>query len=715
MLNESYLLSEALVSSGIKLKEWDDAYYELPNVSKKSPCIRIWLAKEGSICELESVSAELARSLRKFGTKQGTFPAFNIAPLYRIIDENQIKELKGIEKDNTKLDINKIRAWCTDDNWNDGRLVNKLKRCLHSVPQSMMKLISNLGQPENALITELVRLADSFSDKPGNRFKAELEKCIFAKLQKQEEVNVALYMLFHKGDSKKAPKDDTGPSVSVILDLFDWRQYRYPVASRHITEWINNSLLCAKQATITKINPVKGKIDAFGAPLKIFDKPMPSVDFKAAGISDVKLRSMFSEHPCQYRYNTIENGSYPISPENRSLSKKALEWVADSEREDVTWQKVDMKEIIFVYPSKLPEVPPRFVSIFGSKQTESAVKTEARFENIAKEFIKTLKGLPTDQKPDYIQIFTIRKLDKAHSKVIFTKNCSPNQLIQAAEDWEAGCCNTPKTDLGERIIPFPLQVARIVNNVWKQNGELAQGKTAVERMKYYQGMELLLDIMQENMICNYLHILLTHSSGLVNYIGNWVHGGSKCKDKTEEKMLEKLKNETVLLLSVIGLLLYKLDERKEKYVEKMAYLLGQLLKISDELHTLYCKVVRSGDVPPQLVGSALFATASETPNQAIAQLSLRMNPYITWAKQYRFKNTTTKNEESWRAGWYLGLFEYTANELHTKMKDSMRLSDYDKAQLFIGYLASFPKKESSVTTIGYVNENYNNIGGIIHE
>ena len=122
MLNESYLLSEALVSSGIKLKEWDDAYYELPNVSKKSPCIRIWLAKEGSICELESVSAELARSLRKFGTKQGTFPAFNIAPLYRIIDENQIKELKGIEKDNTKLDINKIRAWCTTyREWETGR------------------------------------------------------------------------------------------------------------------------------------------------------------------------------------------------------------------------------------------------------------------------------------------------------------------------------------------------------------------------------------------------------------------------------------------------------------------------------------------------------------------------------------------------------------------------------------------------------------------
>jgi len=264
----------------------------------------------------------------------------------------------------------------------------------------------------------------------------------------------------------------------------------------------------------------------------------------------------------------------------------------------------------------LSEIPPRFASIFGSSQVESSAQTEARFDNIAKEFIKTLRGLPAKEKPDFIQIFTIRKLDKARSKVIFTRNCSPNQLIQAAVDWETGCCNTPKTDMGEQIIPFPLHVARIVNNVWKQNGELAQGKTAVERMKYYQGMELLLAIMQESMIGNYIHIALAHSSGLVSYIGNWVHGGSKCKDKTEVKTLEKLKKETVLLLSVLGLFLYKHGDRKEKYMESMAYLVGQLLKISDELHTLYCSVVRDGNVPPQLVGSALFATAGETPNQA---------------------------------------------------------------------------------------------------
>ena len=128
-------------------------------------------------------------------------------------------------------------------------------------------------------------------------------------------------------------------------------------------------------------------------------------------------------------------------------------------------------------------------------------------------------------------------------------------------------------------------------------------------------------------------------------------------------------------------------------MENTAYLVGQILKISDELHSFYCKVVRKGDVPPQLAGSSLFATANETPYQALAQLSLRINPYLSWAKQYRHKDVKKEGEESWKAAWYINLYETTANKLKLAMTNSTRFNDYDKAQLFIGYLSSFPKKE----------------------
>lgn len=128
-------------------------------------------------------------------------------------------------------------------------------------------------------------------------------------------------------------------------------------------------------------------------------------------------------------------------------------------------------------------------------------------------------------------------------------------------------------------------------------------------------------------------------------------------------------------------------------MENAAYLVGQILKISDELHAYYCKIVRDGDIPPQLAGNSMFVTASETPVQALAQLGVRMAPYLAWAKQYRTKNIQEKGKESKIAGWYLRLYADTSNKLHSALSDAARLDDFGKAQIFIGYLASFPKKE----------------------
>lgn len=705
MLNELYSLSTALKDKGISTKEWHREYKSLPKVTSKAPCIRIWLAEDGSIHELESINAEHAQLLRKYGNNQGTFPAFNIAPLYRITDKDMISELEQIVEGITPLDLEKIKSWCENDNWKES-IVKKVDRCLQIIPQTLLSLIGNQDDAEGMLLSELIRIASSYTNEPDRSFRAVLEKCIFMKLQKKEDIEIMLAMLFHKGNVHKEQKNDTG-SISVVLDLFDWQNYGYPVSSQHMTEWINNMLLKSSLMSEDDLSESSER-DAFGTPFKNPNEPMPSV--KLNGF-DVILRSMFNGQPCQYRYDQIDDGSYPIAIENRSLAKKSLEWMAEVEREGITWRKVDKNEIIFAYPSKLPEISPKFVSIFGSSHAEDSNQAEARFENIAKDFIRTLRGLQPKEAPEYIQIFTIRKLDKGRSKVIFSRNCSPAQLIRGAEDWVNGCYNIPETDLSKRATPFPLQVARIVNNVWKQNGELAQGRLGVERMKYYQGMELLLDLMEESMVDNYLHTLLNHSSGLLNYIGNFMYSDSKCKNKNEEKKIKKLKDETALILSVLGLLLYKRGSRKEIYMENMAYLLGQLLKISDELHTLYCKVVRGGDVPPQLAGSSLFVAASETPYSTIAQLSLRMNPYITWAKQYRYKNISIKNEESWRARWYLSLYEDTANKLKEAVTDSTRFNDFEKAQLFIGYLASFSKKE----IIADDSENDNYIGGDNHE
>lgn len=129
-------------------------------------------------------------------------------------------------------------------------------------------------------------------------------------------------------------------------------------------------------------------------------------------------------------------------------------------------------------------------------------------------------------------------------------------------------------------------------------------------------------------------------------------------------------------------------------MDNLPYLYGQLLKAADELHALYCHVVRKdGEIPPNLVGSSLFRNAAEAPIRTMDLLSQRIMPYYSWAKSYRLKGIKEPGKESWRAGWLYSICEKTMDKLQNNWKEPMQFNDEEKAQLFIGYLAAFPKKE----------------------
>ena len=130
-------------------------------------------------------------------------------------------------------------------------------------------------------------------------------------------------------------------------------------------------------------------------------------------------------------------------------------------------------------------------------------------------------------------------------------------------------------------------------------------------------------------------------------------------------------------------------------MDSLPYLYGQLLKISDALHALYCTVVREGNLPTQLAGSGVYQMAAEAPVRTLSLLGQRMNPYIAWAKTYRRKNVREAGKESWRAGWLLSLYEKTVDKLAAAWKPETRFNDEEKALLFIGYLAGYPKKEDA--------------------
>ncbi len=663
MLNELHQLSVTLESHNIKQQKWHHQYKPLPG----GACYRIWLGDDGAVADVELMSKDLVNVCRKFGNNQQTFPAFNIAPLYRVTSDDYKKYYDALYEGKTELDISYLRSICTTDNWGT-KLRNKITGCLH-------KQIPNI--PEESAVAALMNITASLDI---DMLRSTLEQQVWKRLS--SDIKAYLPLLIRKGNEKKRPEDDVG-SVSIMLDVMNWERFEYPIANENTTRQVNDWLF----ANESDLQPeTSDQLDAFGSPYVELDEPMPSV--RLAPGFEVALRSMFREQGCQYRYRKADGHSFPVNKANRDVLKTSLEWIVKPDNENATWRRIDKGVMLFAYPNRVPNILPRFAALFGSAENHEGITN--RFEKVAEDFSRTLNGLETKQKPENIHVFALQQMLPALSKrarVVFSRNLTSSGLIHAADEWQRGCLNLPPIARIEPITPFPLSISKIANKVWKRNGTRADGKSEVKLIRYYQGMELLLDKPMPSQILRITRGVTANSLGLILFVGNNLPRGSNA-------IKDAIRAEIGDLFPLLGLLLYKSGITKEDYMQDTAYSIGQLLKISDELHALYCEIKRDGKVPQQLAGNSVFVMASETPAQAIALLCTRMIPYIAWADQYRRQN----KEKSWLAAWYKRQYGLLMPQLHQNLTENIRFGDLEKAQLFIGYLADLPKLANKQST-----------------
>ncbi len=312
-------------------------------------------------------------------------------------------------------------------------------------------------------------------------------------------------------------------------------------------------------------------------------------------------------------------------------------------------------------------------------------KGNVTFGEEVKQFLIELRNgreAGVDTKADRIQLFILKKIDKARTKVVYTRQTDAYELEKCSEAWTLGCSNLPVFAFGKVKAPFPLDVANVLNCFWKQNGERSTDQ--YKPISQYHGLELLMN--PDFPVTADLHILSEKSRTMGAFLG-----GLLAKNDSRHSIWERITE----MLALIGLMLYRKGIRKENYMEAFPYQYGQLLKVSDELHAMYCRVVRNGDLPPQLVGSSLFQAAAETPLRTMSVLAQRMNPYIAWAKTYHTSGNPPKGSETWRAKWCLQMYEEIAGKLKEVWTADVRFNDEEKAQLFIGYLAALPKREQN--------------------
>jgi len=690
MLNELHTLASILKERGISTEVWHKNFKPNP----KGNTFRILIDNEGNLSGIEIIKDDNVKTaIRKWEISNGhSFPSFNVEPLYDLtLSESGAKEASSLKKklDKEAGNVEEIPNRDTIEtliekaisHWeNEARIGKKLNKCLVQIPNDMEKIIVDAPLKYQALLSLTQRIQKTTAQ----QFHQQLSALILA----QDKLLPFFELLFFYTGSK--PKNSC-----LILEVANRSNFEYPANHPEVQNWFNTCLLSESQKQAVILDK-----DAYGLPKTGWDEKFAAVRMNILG--DVTLRAMNNESRCQYRYGQIDAKGNPVGIETRQAMAGALAWLSHPERKGKTWTDISRSRndsaLLFAYPTVMPKQLPQVTQAMGggiaNKDTDGI-----GFEACSSQVVKSLTTIPERVKAR-MQIFVLSKPDGFRTKIQFHHQCSINRFIEASQNWQQSSKNIPAILIGSfkdkkphwqsPITSFPEQVVWCLNTVWTHFGTQAN---AVNRFTMGDALDLFLDTETKLKITvnGLLPILIKNNQALLLALGK-AHHGNKI-----HPIAKTYQEQPLLLPSLLGLFLYKLDIHKEVYMSSPTFLIGRLLSIADQLHDKYCKYVRKDSKPSQLLGNALMATALEHPKQALAMFSQRILPYQAWAKTY-------SGEEAGLIHYFLNEWGVICQQLAEKGIPE-RANDSDKATMLLGYLAMPEKKDKQSTLItGESNE-----------
>lgn len=692
MLNELRDLARSLNRAGIDRADVHKNFKSLPRTTKKydkkikSMSFWLFVNNKGELTGIDEIPLEQIASLRKWEQANGvSFPAFNVPSLFKTKDE--IKELRKAIKDGGNIDPANLENIISSSE-NAWTIIKKKRTEMDRINPCLKiaeDIESQLGDDIPAKYYSIKELCSRAKKMTAQALHGQLTDIALEKLSGATDLRL-VDMLFEAG------------KFQVIFELSDWAQkgYEYPANHGEVQKWMNdrfNSVSRKEQADS------EGN-DAYGEGPSGKDEKFPSVRLPILG--NVILRAMNQESPCQTRYGMIDSDSFHAGDKVRKEMKSALEWlsgidethtISNPARKGETWcnltKRTDKPSLLFAYPTEMPKTPPELAGLLGGTDDNSADPDGARFSAIVQRVTGTLKGIAKGRPDNEIRIFVLAKMDKARTKVLVSRRYTANHLIDSAEKWQEGCRNIPAIKIrqfgkdkgvtlwAEPLVPFPIEVVWCLNTAWRRQGKYAE---SVHGYSMNDALGLLLDTGPEmkRLACRAIDTVVRNSSPLILAVGQESHSARVFKVSQKFAKQPMLK-QPMLLPSIIGLLLYKLD-MKGGSMSSPAFLVGRFMNLADKLHLKYCEHVRKGSIPPQLVGNALMSTALEEPVKALSMLSQRILPYRAWA------NTLKEGEDVGLVRYFLGQL----GDISDKLKDldiPLQCTDADKAQMLLGYLA----------------------------
>lgn len=739
MLNETWRLWQALERTpSLRLER---KHKRVPEPGRSAPCLRVRLNSQGKVVAIEEVTYEDWPSWTVMEGNQNSFPVVRVQHPLLEVSVDVWQELgfhKHQSRRRTPDDAQRVKTleeasqkgsvclWSkrTHDLWERlrDRKANELVNCAQQM--------NDQGQVVAALGERFVVAAqqpDTLLSSIGEVALARLKQGTLSAIDPVEQLLVG-----------KGPPDANGrrPTMTVQLafDVSDPDRFSHPLYSEKIRILLRKHL--PREPTWKRSHTQKNSetlgIDALtGEAAALERETLPKIGLpvysrrkQKIGRKPFPLSSMFSAARCNYRYGLTDANVFPVAKTHADRLKEALEFITADSRQGQTWefvgsgrfksaggQQVEKPDVFIAYVEDSPGLDANTARYIGGGMGVD----ERRFEVDAAALVVALKGVVRQHPKSRLQLFAIREMSKGQAQVVLAESPTVQQVLSAAEQWvRAVKENVPPVRLclkeelrdgemkcvawGQVFPPYPDQVVRLLSHQWARGGRQSSAVVG-------PGLGEVLDVMlrpegkgeaaAQQMVGRLVQRL---SPLLIGVFGAQHAYGPRKADKRHEPLFDypRSSREAALrAVAVSAILLDALGHRKEQYMKNAPYQVGQVLALADTLHKDYCTVVRKGQLPNSLIGTALMRRALDNPAAAVADLGERMMEYVRWAKTAQTPQGKDKEQQ-----------RIAVNEARKKLRQYQPLAaalgaadlpievdEVAKAQLFLGFLASPPDEQ----------------------
>ena len=706
MLNEAFQVVKALDARGVSISE---LHPSLTPMSKNTPLLVVEIDESGAPSKLSIEQGEIAGRLLRVchGSQGASFPGFNLpTPLcvFKLVKPGKLSQRFSV-----------LRRRRLNPKW-VGRFVSKLlarsqpaqftqaqsrqfQRSLHELVGWLRDDFRSAGQ-DLANFTLLLRVvADaglelaSFADQVAGLLGTRADQA-----NAEEKLLIAEW-LFSKGKLPvylQCVDEDLG-----CCSIADVRMGR--LLNRHLLD-VGAKPFDSRSRSGSAVT--KSARDAYIGQNCEIPESFPSP--KLAKLGDVQLfANNTKEAECFFRYGLGGSETFKVAKTTAQRMADALFQLASDDRLGKTCRGIPsnrrgQQDLLLAYLEAEPEADDPWVDLFA---TESPSFDAADYAATARPVLEALEGKVAANPNQLIRLIAISSLvknNKANKQVSLSRSFSVREVMQAVLAWQTGAANCPpvrllfydrqaqKVTFKERTVISPLEVASTLNRVWASGHD--SFRAAFQRTVTVSDAY---DIFIGSPALRAPKTRFALQTVLVRMRNVFAAAGALKATSAFELLNEPTRWQVLKAVSLVGILLYQLDEQYEVFMKDSVYQVGRLLALADSLHFQYCKWVRTAedkrrngivDAPSELIGNSLFNFALDNPVAALARLAERIRPYKGWADTYT-------GPDAGLVHWFVRQLAECERQLDCANLPA-RMEAIHKAQLLLGYLADHPKSEA---------------------